>query len=68
MVDSSSGASVGCSAWRCRSCPHERIGVTVKPQEECEFSTTEDHFFRRGMELNVDAGAPVTGTYRLGLD
>ncbi len=44
MVDSSSDASVGSSVSRCRSCPHERIGVTAKRQEECAFSTTEDHF------------------------
>ncbi len=37
----------------------------AKRQEECAFSTTEDHFFRRGMALNVDAGMPVTGTYRV---
>ncbi len=65
LVDSSSFASVGSSASRCRSCPHERIGVTDKCQEKCAFSTTEDHFFRRGMGLNTDAGAPVTGTYRV---
>ncbi len=35
LVDSSSVASVGSSASRCRSCPHERIGVTAKCQEEC---------------------------------
>ncbi len=46
-------------------CPHERVGVTAKHQKECAFSTTEDHFPWRGVGLNVDAGAPVTGTYRV---
>ncbi len=34
------------------------------PRRVC-FSTTEDHFSRCGMGLNVVAGAPVTGTYRV---
>ncbi len=65
LVDSSSVASVGSSASRCRSCPHGKIGVTAKRQEKCAFSITEDHFPGRDMGLNVDAGAPVTGTYRV---
>ncbi len=65
LVDSSSVASVGSSASRCRSCSHEKVGVTAKRQEKCVFSTTEDHFPGRDMGLNVDAGAPVTGTYRV---
>ncbi len=65
MADSSSVASVGSSALRYRSCPHERVGVTAKRQKECAFSTTEDYIPWRGMGLNVDAGAPVTGTYRV---
>ncbi len=65
LGDSSTVASVGSSASRCRSCPHERVGVTANHQKECAFSTTEDHFSWRGMGLNVDAGAPVTGTYRV---
>ncbi len=65
LVDSSSVASVSSSASRCLSCPHERVGVTAKRQKECVFSTTEDQFSWRGMGLNVDAGAPVTGTYRV---
>ncbi len=63
LVDSSSVASGGSSASRCRSCPHEGVGVTAKRKEECAFSTTEDHIPWRGMGLHVDAGAPVTGTY-----
>ncbi len=63
LVDSSSVASVGSSASRCRSCPHEKVGVTAKRQVKCAFSTTEDHFPGRDMGLNVDAGVPVTGTY-----
>ncbi len=35
LVDSSSVASVGSSASRCRSCPHEKVGVTDKCQEKC---------------------------------
>ncbi len=65
LVDSSSVASVGSAASKCHSGPHERVGVTVKRLKECAFSTTEDHFPWRGMGLNVDAGAPVTGTYRV---
>ncbi len=65
LVDSSSVASGGSSASRCHSCRHERVGVTAKRQKECAFSSTEDHFSWRGMRLNVDAGAPVTGTYRV---
>ncbi len=65
LVDSSSVASGGSSASRCRSCPRERVGVTTKRQKECAFSTTEDHFSWRDMRLNVDAGASVTGTYRV---
>ncbi len=65
LFDFSSVASVGSSASRFRSCPHERIGVTAKCQEECAFSTTEDRYFRRGMGLIVDSGVPVTGTYRV---
>ncbi len=37
----------------------------AKRQKECTFSTTEVHFPGRGMGLNIDAGAPVTGTYRV---
>ncbi len=65
LVDSSSVASVGSSASRCCSCPHEKIGVTAKRQEKFAFSITEDHFPGRDMGLNVDAGAPATGTYRV---
>ncbi len=39
--------------------------LRVKCQKVCAFSITEDHFSWRGMGLNVDAGAPVTGTYRV---
>ncbi len=62
LVDSSSVASVGSAASRCRAGPHERVGITAKRQKECAFSTTEDHFPWHGMGLNVDSGAPVTGT------
>ncbi len=65
LFDSSSVATVGSSASRCCSCPHERVGVTAKCQKECALPTTEDHVSRRGMGLNVDAGAPVTVTCRL---
>ncbi len=65
LVDSSSVTSVGSAASRCRSGPHERVGDTAKCQKECAFSTREDHFPWRGMGLNVDAGAPVTVTYRV---
>ncbi len=65
LVDSSSVASVGSPASRCSSCPHERVWVTAKCQKECVFSTMEDYFSWRGMGLNVNAGAPVTGTYRV---
>ncbi len=61
-MNSSSVASVGSLASRCRSCPHERDGVTAKRQKECAFSTTEDHFSWHGIGLNIDAGAPVTGS------
>ncbi len=37
----------------------------AKRQEKCAFSITEDHFPGCDMGLNVDAGAPVTGTYRV---
>ncbi len=43
----------------------KKTGVTAKRQEKCAFSTTEDHFPGRDVGLNVDAGAPVTGTYRV---
>ncbi len=33
LVDSSSVASVGSSASRCSSCPHEKVGVTTKCQK-----------------------------------
>ncbi len=46
---------------------HRDVGVTAKRQEKCAFSTTEDHFPGRDMGLNVDAGVPVTGTYRVHL-
>ncbi len=65
LIDSSSVASVGSLASRFRSCPHERVGVTAKHQKECAFSTTEDHLSWRGKGLNIDAGTPVTGTYRV---
>ncbi len=65
LVDSSSVASVGSSASRCRSWPHEKIGVTAKRQEKCAFSITEGQFPGRDMGLNVDAGTSVTGTYRV---
>ncbi len=50
---------------RCSSCPHERVWVTAKCQKESAFSTMEDYFSWRGMGLNVNAGAPVTSTYRV---
>ncbi len=62
LVDSSSVASVGSAASGCRAGSHERVGITAKRQKECAFSTTEDHFPWHGMGLNVDSGAPVTGT------
>ncbi len=65
LVDFSSVASVGSSASRCRSCQHEKLGLRLKRQEKCAFSFTEDHFPGRDMGLNVDAGAPVTGTFRV---
>ncbi len=65
LVDFSSVASVGSSASRCRSCQHEKLGLRLKHQEKCAFSFTEDHFPGRDMGLNVDAGAPVTGTFRV---
>ncbi len=37
----------------------------AKRQKECAFSSTDDHYSWRGMRLNVNAGAPVTGTYRV---
>ncbi len=37
LVDSSSVASVGSAASRCRSGPHERVRVTAKCQKECAF-------------------------------
>ncbi len=37
----------------------------AKRQEKCAFSTTENHFPGCDMELNVDADAPFTGTYRV---
>ncbi len=65
MHYSSSVASVGSTASRCRAGPHERVGVTAKRQKECAFSTTEDHLPWRGMGLHIDAGTPVTGMYRV---
>ncbi|XDV19881.1 hypothetical protein PO909_025279 [Leuciscus waleckii] len=65
LVVFSSVASGGDSASRCRPRPYERAGVTAERQEECAFSTSEDHFFRRGLGFSVDAGAPVTATCRL---
>ncbi len=65
LVDFSSVASVGSSASRCRSCQHGKLGLRLKRQEKCAFSFTEDHFPGRDMGLNVDAGAPVTGTFRV---
>ncbi len=50
---------------RCHSCPHDRVGVMTKRQKECAFSSTDDHYSWRGMRLNVNAGAHVTGTYRV---
>ncbi len=38
LVDSSSVASVGSAASRCRSGPHERVGVTAKHQKNILFS------------------------------
>ncbi len=65
LIDSSSVTSVGSAASRCCAGPHERVGVMAKRQKECAFSTTEDHLPWQGMGLNIDAGAPVTGTYRV---
>ncbi len=65
LVDSSSVASVGSVASRCRAGPHDRVGVTAKRQKEYAFSSTDDHRLWRGMGLNVDAGTPVTDTYRV---
>ncbi len=59
LVDSSSVASVGSSASRCRSCLHKKNGVTAKCQGRCAFSITEDHFPGRDMGLDVDADVPV---------
>ncbi len=43
----------------------KKLGLRLKLQEKCAFSFTEDHFPGRDMGLNVDAGAPVTGTFRV---
>ncbi len=43
----------------------KKLGLRLNAKEKCAFSITEDHFPRRDMGLNVDAGAPVTGTYRV---
>ncbi len=45
--------------------PTWNLGLRLKRQEKCAFSFTEDHFPGRDMGLNVDAGAPVTGTFRV---
>ncbi len=50
---------------RCCAGPHERVGVTAKRQKEYAFSSTDDHRLWHGMGLNVDAGTPVTDTYRV---
>ncbi len=41
LVDSSSVASVGSAASRCRSGPHERVGVMAKRQKECDESSCQ---------------------------
>ncbi len=43
----------------------KELGVTAKIPKECAFSPTEEHFSWRGMRVNVDAGMPVTDTYRV---
>ncbi len=42
----------------------KELGLRLNAKE-CAFSTTEDHFPWHGMGLNVDAGAAVSGTYRV---
>ncbi len=52
LVDISSiGADVG-SASRCHSRSYERAGVKTKRQEECAFSTTENHLSGCGVGFN----------------
>ncbi len=41
------------------------LGLRLNAKKDCALSTTEDHFFWRGMGLNVNACVPVTGTYRV---
>ncbi len=67
LVDSSSVASVGSSASRCCSCPHERVGVTAKCQKKSVLSPLQ-----RTTSLAVvcdststQLNMPVTGTYRV---
>ncbi len=56
LVDSCSIRADGCSASRCRSCPHESAGVKTEPQEMCAFSGSENHLSGRGVEFAPDAG------------
>ncbi len=57
LVDSCSIRADGCSASRCRSCPHESAGVKTEPQEMCAFSGSENHLSGRGVGFAHDAGS-----------
>lgn len=60
LADTSSIRGVSGMTTRHYACSYEASGIKVKPQEECAFSCSENHFSGSGVGLNHDAGTSVS--------
>ena len=65
LVDFSSIRADGGSTSRCRFRPHGGAGFETERQEECTFSSLENHLSRRSMGFDRDAGTIVPCSYRV---
>ncbi len=65
LVDSRSIRADGGSTSRCCSRSHESVGVKTERQEECAFSSSENHLSGCGLGFDHDAGTYVTCSDRV---
>ncbi len=65
MDDTSSIRADSGSTSRCRSRPHETVGVKAKHKEKCAFSSREDHLSRRSVGFDHNAGTSVSSSDRV---
>lgn len=60
LVDSSPVKGTSSTASRCCARSHKGFGTQVEPDEECAFSTTENHFSRRSVGFVYNASTSVS--------